>query len=137
MVSSTPRPHFIPGRDPVPIVQETGWAPGPVWTSGKSRPHLNSIPERPARSQSLYRLSYPAHETCLDRLRKTTNKHTHSVPVQIRIWSPPPNMSNALGYTNFLEKCTTILLVIVALLSLFIRNIFYCWFLPHRWQTMR
>jgi len=59
--SSTPRPHFTPGEDPVPIVQEAGWAPGPVWTGGKFRPHRDSIPDRPARSQSLYRLSYPAH----------------------------------------------------------------------------
>ena len=50
-----------PGKDPVPIVQEAGWAPGPVWTGGISRPHRDSIPDRPARSQSLYRLSYPAH----------------------------------------------------------------------------
>ena len=61
VVSSTPRPHFTPGKDPVPILQEAGWAPGPVWTGGKSRPHRNSIPDRPARSQSLYRLSYPTH----------------------------------------------------------------------------
>ena len=27
-----------PGKDPVPIVQETEWAPGPVLTNGKSRP---------------------------------------------------------------------------------------------------
>jgi len=60
-VSSTPRPHFTPGRDPIPIWQEAGWAPGPVWTGGKSRPHRDSIPDRPARSQSLYRLSYRAH----------------------------------------------------------------------------
>ena len=59
MVSSTPRPHFTPGKDPVPILQDDGWAPGPVWTGGKSRPHRDSIPDRPARSQSLYRLSYP------------------------------------------------------------------------------
>jgi len=59
---STPRPgRFTPGKDPVPIVQEAGWAPGPVWTGGKSRHHRDSIPDRPARSQSLYRLSYPAH----------------------------------------------------------------------------
>jgi len=31
---------------------------------GKSRPHRDSIPDRPARSQSLYRLSYPAHRIC-------------------------------------------------------------------------
>ena len=28
---------------------------------GKSRPHRDSIPDRPARSQLLYRMSYPAH----------------------------------------------------------------------------
>ena len=50
MVSSTPRLHFTPGKDPVPIVQEAGWAPGPVWTGGKSRPHRDSIPDRPAHS---------------------------------------------------------------------------------------
>ena len=60
VVSSTPRPHFTPGKDPVPIAQEAGWAPGPVWPGGNSRPHRDSIPDRPARSQSLYRLSYPA-----------------------------------------------------------------------------
>ena len=56
MVSSTPRPQFTPGKDRVPILQEAGWAPGPVWTGGKPRPHLDSIPDRPARSQSLFRL---------------------------------------------------------------------------------
>ena len=61
MVSSTPRPHFTPGKDPVPIVPEAGWAPGPVWKDGKSRLHRDSIPDRPAPSQSLYRLSYPTH----------------------------------------------------------------------------
>ena len=61
VVSSTPRPHLTSGKDPVPILQEAGWAPGPVWTGGKSRFHRDSIRDRPARSQSLYRLSYPAH----------------------------------------------------------------------------
>ena len=61
VVSSTPRTHFTPGKDPVTIVQEAGWAPGSVWTGGKSRPHRDSIPDRPVRSQSLYRLSYRAH----------------------------------------------------------------------------
>ena len=50
MVSSTPRPHFTPGKEPVPILQEAGWSPGPVWTGGKSRPHRDSIPDSPARS---------------------------------------------------------------------------------------
>ena len=50
VVSSTPRPHFTPGKDTVPILQEAEWAPGPVWTGGKSRPNRDSIPNRPARS---------------------------------------------------------------------------------------
>ena len=65
VVSSTPWPQFTPGKDPIPILQEAGWAPGPVWTGGKSRPHQDSIPDRPTRSQSLYRLSYPAHMAIL------------------------------------------------------------------------
>jgi len=51
------QPHapaaYTTGKDPVPIVQEAGWAPGPVWTSGKSRPHRDSMSDRPARSQSI------------------------------------------------------------------------------------
>ena len=50
VVSSTPRPHFTPGKDPVPILQEAEWAPEPVWTGGKSHPHWDSIPDLPARS---------------------------------------------------------------------------------------
>jgi len=42
------------GKDPVPTVQEAGWAPGPVWMGRKSRPHWDSILDRPACSQSLY-----------------------------------------------------------------------------------
>jgi len=33
---STPRQGFFtPGKDPVRIVQEAGWAPGPVWTGAE------------------------------------------------------------------------------------------------------
>ena len=31
MVSVTPQPLFTHGKDPVPILQEAGLAPGPVW----------------------------------------------------------------------------------------------------------
>jgi hypothetical protein len=44
---------LCPGKDPVPIVKEAGWASGPVWTGGKTRPHRDSIPDRPSLSQSL------------------------------------------------------------------------------------
>jgi len=71
VVSSTPRSHFTPGKDPVPILQEARWVPGPAWTGGKSRPYRDSIPDRPARSQSLYRLSYRAHTLCIIVLSST------------------------------------------------------------------
>jgi len=81
VVSSTPRPHFTPGKDPVPILQEAGWAPGPVWTGAKSRPHWDSIPDRPARSQSLYQLSHPAHNSLKwSVLFRTTHPKPASIP---------------------------------------------------------
>jgi hypothetical protein len=55
-----PRPLFTSGKDPVPIVQEAEWAPGPVWTGAENlAPTGIRSPDRPARSQSLYLLSYP------------------------------------------------------------------------------
>ena len=59
VVSVTPRPLFTPGKDSVPIVQEAGWAPGPVLTGAENlAPTGIRSPDRPARSQLLYRLSY-------------------------------------------------------------------------------
>jgi len=53
---------FTPRKDLVPIVQEAGWAPGPVLT-GAENLALTGIrsPARPACSQLLYRLRYLAH----------------------------------------------------------------------------
>ena len=70
MVISTPRPYFTPGKDPVPIVQGAGWARGPIWTGGKSRPTGIRSPNGPARSQSLYRLSNRAYSRhCINKER--------------------------------------------------------------------
>ena len=53
---------LYPGKEPVPIVQEAGWAPGPVWTGAENlAPTGIRSPDRPTLSQSLYRLSYPAN----------------------------------------------------------------------------
>jgi hypothetical protein len=63
VVSVTPRPLFTTGKDPVPIEQEAGWTPEPVWTGAENLvPAGIRCPDRPARSQSLHRLRYPAHE---------------------------------------------------------------------------
>jgi hypothetical protein len=62
VVSATPRPLSTPGKDPVPIVQEAGWAPGPVWSGAENLASTGiRAPDCPPRSQSLYRLSYPSH----------------------------------------------------------------------------
>jgi len=69
-VSVTPRPLFTPGKDPVPIVQEAGWAPGPVWTGAENFARTGIwSPDRPARSQSLYRLRYPTHFQTISRIK--------------------------------------------------------------------
>jgi hypothetical protein len=60
-VSVTLRPLFTLGKDTAPIVQEVGWAPGPFWTGAENLASTGiRCPDRPARSQSLYRLRYPA-----------------------------------------------------------------------------
>ena len=57
---SAPRPgRFTPRKDLVPIVQETGWAPEPVWKGTENLvPTGIRSPDRPARSKPLYWLSY-------------------------------------------------------------------------------
>jgi hypothetical protein len=53
---------FYCGKDPVTFVQEAGWGPGPVCTGAEDfDPTGIRSPDRPARSQSLYRLIYPAN----------------------------------------------------------------------------
>ena len=38
LANAKPRSLYRCETDPVPIVQETGWAPGPVWTGAKISP---------------------------------------------------------------------------------------------------
>ena len=58
VVDATPRPHY-PQERPSTFVQVAGWAPESVWTGAKNlSPTGIPSPERPARSESLYRLSY-------------------------------------------------------------------------------
>ena len=56
---STPRPgRLTPGNDPIPTVQQAGWAPGPVWTGAENlaSTRIGSL-DRPARSY----YAIPAH----------------------------------------------------------------------------
>ena len=54
VVNVKPRPFYPLEIDPVPIVLEAGWAPGPVWTGAENHaPTEVRSADRPARSQSL------------------------------------------------------------------------------------
>ena len=56
------------GKRHGPIVQEVGWASGPVWTGAENlTPTGIRFPDRPARSKSLYRLSYPVLQLTEDK----------------------------------------------------------------------
>ena len=73
-------PHFTPGKDPVPILQEDGWVPGPVWTDGKSHPHRDSIPDRPDPSS-----------VAISTEHTHTHTHTYRYTVIPRLTSEPAN----------------------------------------------
>jgi len=71
---------FTPGKDPVSILQEAGWAPGPVWIGAENlAPTGIRFPDLPARSESLYRLRYPgsytAYTTVSMRMGPRGSKH--------------------------------------------------------------
>ena len=79
MVSSTPRPHFTPVKDSVPILQEAGWAPRSVWRGGKSRPHRDSTQDRPARSSVAVSTELPGPLISINRL--TPNDPYRTTPL--------------------------------------------------------
>ena len=65
---------------PLPIVQEAGWAPGPVWTGAENLASTGlRSSDRPARSQSLFRLSYPAHDVGINILHKVMSKLSRGI----------------------------------------------------------
>ena len=71
-LSLTLAPDVVGGQRQAPVAlptrktqyllyrKEAGWAPGPVWTGAENLvPTGIRSPDRPASSESLYRLSYP------------------------------------------------------------------------------
>ena len=52
-----PAPVALPlVRQPVPIVQQAGWVPGPKWTGAEKRaPKGIRSPVRPAHSESIFK----------------------------------------------------------------------------------
>ena len=59
MVKANPQPLYPQERDTVAIVEEAKWAPGPVWAGAENiTPTSIRSPDRPAHSESLYRLRH-------------------------------------------------------------------------------
>jgi hypothetical protein len=65
VVGATPLPLYPRERDAIRIiVQDVGWAPGPVWSGAEILPRTGfQSPARQTRSGSLYRLSYRKIDT--------------------------------------------------------------------------
>jgi hypothetical protein len=71
-----PRLLFTPGKDTVPIVQEAGWTPGPVWTC--------AVYLTPAEIRPLYG---PDRKESIDRLRAEENTTNISKGSRVEIQS--------------------------------------------------
>jgi hypothetical protein len=95
VVSAPPPPtaprRFTNGEDPVPILWKVGWAPGPVWT-GAEPPPPNGIrsPDSPARSKSLYRLSYRGPCRVRIRYKKLKSNLRHAIQETTTTTKTPP-----------------------------------------------
>jgi hypothetical protein len=63
VANATPWSIYHREIDPLLIVQEVGWASGPVWMGAEDLiPSDFQFPDRSARSESLYRIRLPALE---------------------------------------------------------------------------
>jgi hypothetical protein len=90
---------LYPGKDPVLIVQEAGWAPGPVWTGAENLASTGiRSPDRPARSQSLYQLRYPTHVVNYDVIYLTAIGKAHGGSSSVHIHTN--NTENDTKQTN-------------------------------------
>jgi len=97
-----PRPLFTPGKDPVPIVQEAGWAPGPVWTRAENLATTGiRSPDRPVRSESLYRLSYRTHN--INVVLATTKNIVFEI-LTVHLMSKKKLYCNFFIITNLVHK---------------------------------
>ena len=86
VVSSTPRPHFTSGKDPVPILQEAGWAPGPVWRAENLVPTgIRYRTFQPVVSRYTDWAIRPTYLSCSLRELKTRNLWRHMTKVSLFI----------------------------------------------------
>ena len=98
-VGVTPWPLFTPGKDPVPIVQEPGRAPGPVWTRAENLTPPGFDPRTVQRIASRYTdyATRPQKKNESVGTRKLIqNKNMYkllTVPVETLLEAPEPKAS--------------------------------------------
>jgi len=89
-----------PGKKPLPIVQEDGRVPGPVWKGAENLvPTGIRSPDRSAGSESLYQLSYPSpHCTPKPTYLRYLNVYELSATIDCKfvakVWSNLPGDVN-------------------------------------------
>ena len=84
-----PAAFYPPGKTRYPV-QEHGWDPGVIWTGAENLASTGiRSPDRPPRSQSLYRLSYPAlcsGNACYHSVKNPLSSSLLSKNLKIKIY---------------------------------------------------
>jgi hypothetical protein len=94
-VSVSPRALFTPGNSRYPLYRRLVGPQGRFGRCGKSRPHR---PLSPARSQSLYQLSYPAHNILLCLFLKKINILTE---IEYSVYWGVHSLDNPRNFCSF------------------------------------
>ena len=113
VVNATPRPLYPRERDPVPIVQGTGWALGPVWTGAENlAPTGIRSPDLPARSecrQLAVLEQFPCAADCLFKNLITSLiffiNHCFTIFICITIKSKHSNKVMPYSFYFFIKFC--------------------------------
>jgi len=82
--AARPGRTLSPGKTRDPFYRRLGGAQGPVWTGGKSRPHRDSIPDRPARSSVNIPTELPSPRTFKYESLTISKPLLHTVPVTMQ-----------------------------------------------------
>ena len=93
-----------PGRNRYPLYRRLG---GPQGRSGKSRPHGFRSPDRPARSESLYRLRFLGPEAQQASSTRGTGPFLRVQRPELgvkRLTPPSTDVRNGWSYTSFLPS---------------------------------
>ena len=93
-----------------PLYRRLSWSSGPVWTGAENlAPTGIRSPDRPARSESLYRLSYPGY-TARAFLNKTTAWSQQRMKSRTRLLLVCNTMLLGKQFQTFRRKMFTVIL---------------------------